>query len=140
MSVVPLERQPSARTLVELVLSLVPAVPLAFGTVWLIGSAWAVCDEAEAGARFGLNTVILVFLMLAGWAAFSVALITLRKAHLLIRLACGAVLALAACLTVVTLEVPAYGEDFYGLERPRRDAPECGPEGIPTWWPDWLPS
>jgi hypothetical protein len=84
--------------------------------------------------------VILPLLIGVGWAAYTGALFFGRRIPLLVRLVAATVLVVAICLAVVVELVPAYGEDFYGFSGPTVDLPECGPGGIPTWWPRWLPS
>jgi hypothetical protein len=107
-------------------------------TIQAIGNAWSACDDLGLGGG-GLVIVFFPILTLVALAGFAVGLVLTRHEPSAIRLACGLVVALAICVTAAALWVPAYGEASYESTR-NPDLPECGPNGIPTWWPSWLPS
>jgi hypothetical protein len=62
-----------------------------------------------------------------------------RRVPVLICLIAGAILASVVCVWVIAMQVPAYGEEFYGWDPATAELPYCGPGGIPTSWPSWLP-
>lgn len=115
------------------------SVVLAWYSIGLIGSAWAACDEAEPPYLFGLVFVIFPAMALVAWVAFTIGAVVTERSHDIVRYAAGTLLAVAICLLVVTFHVPI--RDDYDAS-PSTDPLmiECGANGIPTWWPSWLPS
>ena len=116
------------------------SILVGYNAIGLIVVAWQACDIVSAGARFGIATVVFPALVLGMWVVYSVGLYFARSRPTFIRFGAGAVLAVAAVFFMVTVVVPdpAFA-DYSGVGR-RADYPECGPAGVPTWWPAWLPS
>jgi hypothetical protein len=112
---------------------------LAFGTVRLVGAAWQACGDLEPG---GAGALLVLFLPLTTGLAWLVTLPILwatRRRWSVVGAAVALVAGTLVCVVVASALVPAYGEDdpiYNSVEM----TPECGPRGIPTWWPAWLPS
>jgi hypothetical protein len=123
-----------------LVLAGIANVALSVAVVRLIGSAWTECADIEAGGRF-----ILVFgyLPVTALATACTAAITLHSSRRLGRIS-RAVLVLAAvllaALLVVMWSVPVAGYGDWPGGAGDEATAQCGPGGVPTWWPSWLPS
>jgi len=110
-------------------------------TLLLIAPAWGVCGE-DVGVTPGLVLLfdvlprLFVFGVLAFLVGFGLARRVLRHGSL----AVGLVLAAVALVLGMTFFVPILGEgsDFYQT-RHEGATPSCGVQGIPTWWPSFLP-
>jgi hypothetical protein len=116
---------------------------LAWLTVSLIGAAYATCEILDAGGRASLLGLYFPAILAAAGAAFSFGAWATRRLPGLTRVATGTILAIAACGVAIALSVPIYGEDFWVGPPPASQqdfsgTAECGPGGIPTWWPIWL--
>jgi hypothetical protein len=114
-----------------------------FLVVWyalgLVVTAWRACDIVSAGGRFGIVTVVLPALVLVMWVVYSIGVFAARSQPMFVRFVAGAILVVAAVLVLVTVMVPdSPPEDYRNLDL--SEYPECGPAGVPTWWPAWLPS
>lgn len=136
--------RPPPRRLVDTSAVAIFAVALGLGAGVLIreliGAAWIACDQAEAGAYLTLTFVIAPITAVLVGLALGVGFVGLHRAPTAQRLQIGSTLAVVICLVAFSVVVPVYGEDAYGSGPPTPDLPECGPRGIPTWWPTWLPS
>jgi hypothetical protein len=121
------------------VLGLALCVPLGWGSIQVVAAAWAACDEAEPPYLFGLLFLILPATILAAWVGFTIGAVLTSRWHDIVRYTVGAAFAVSVCFAAVTLQVPI--RDGYDAQ-PSNDPlmVECGPYGIPTWWPAWLPS
>lgn len=107
-------------------------------TTRLVAAAWTACDDLEPGGVGFLWFIFLPAIALAAWIAFGLGTLVAFRFHPGVRLALGLTVVLLVGLVAVSKYVPAYGEDGYaGAATPA--LPECGPSGIPTWWPAWLP-
>jgi hypothetical protein len=73
------------------------------------------------------------------WVGYSVGVYITRSQPMFARFVAGAVLVVAGVLFVVTVEVPSSPPEDYRYSD-RSEWPECGPAGVPAWWPAWLPS
>ena len=114
--------------------------PLAYNALGLIVVAWQACDLVSAGPRAGLFVLMVPTIVVGMWVVYSIGVYISRSKPMVVRFAAGAVLGLTAVFSLVVVVVPdpAFA-DYSGIGR-RADYPECGPRGIPTWWPSWLPS
>lgn len=108
-------------------------------TVQGIGLAWLACDDLEPGGSWALLFGFFPGVTLAAWVAFAVGSFVLKRRRPLVRFLAGFVLASLVCLAAFAQFVPAYGEATY-RSSVNADNPECGPHGIPRWWPTWLAS
>jgi hypothetical protein len=109
----------------------------------LIGAAWQACADLSVGGRFALVALQMPAALVAIGSAFAVTAFVMRNQHLIVA-ALGALIAMiAAAMLVVALSVPVGGEDnWVGLtnEDLASIPGPCRADGIPTWWPNWLPS
>lgn len=105
--------------------------------------AWDACDDMSAGGSFFLTFVFLPGVVLVSWVAFAVGTLVSFKLHAALRLVIGLAPVVVVCAAAVAMWVPAYPAADYqpgGWHANTPGHPECGPNGIPTWWPAWLPS
>ncbi len=110
----------------------------------LIGGAYEACDPLDAGGRAALNVIYFPAITIVAWAAFGVGMWATRSLGVPTRFLSGALLAIAVCLMAIAISVPIYGEAFWAGPPPApgesfAGTAQCGPGGIPTWWPVWLP-
>ncbi len=123
-----------AGALVVLAVSVPVAVVVPYLFIRLVASAQNACFDVEAGHGFFLMVtwfgLVIVGLVLF-WAG---ALITWRL-HLVVRLAAGIVLLLAVCL-IATWQLVPWGPS---TDYASTTVGQCGPGGVPTWWPPMLP-
>jgi hypothetical protein len=107
--------------------------------MYVVGDAWYACDDM-GGVATGLSLWALLAEMIAwGWAAFYAGSLVAQRGSMLVRYAAGTMLCIAAVFALMTWNVPRSGPaDYRSVDR--AEYPECGPNGIPTWWPTWLPS
>ena len=103
----------------------------------LISAAWVACFEPEAGSNFGLNVFFFPIASVLAGCAMTVALFVPGRAPFLLRLVMGFGVAVVLGLAVFAMAVPSGRPEG---RTPSNLWPECGPQGIPTWWPIWLPS
>jgi len=107
-------------------------VPWVFVT--LLEHAEAACHDLDAMDElllFGLWVV----LALASSLAFFVGNLVAWKLPIAARIAVGVVPVLAVCLVATGLSVPQGNASDY----PAVASGQCGPGGVPTWWPAFLP-
>jgi hypothetical protein len=105
--------------------------------------AWEACDDMSAGGSFGLTYVFLPGVILVSWVAFAVGTLVASQIHIAIRVVIGLALVVVICVAAVEMWVPAYPASDYqpgGWHANYPGYPECGSDGIPSWWPSWLPS
>jgi hypothetical protein len=117
---------------------------LAWLSTSVIGAAFATCDILDAGGRSGLLVLYFPAILVGAGAAFVVGAWTTRRLPGLSSVVAGTILAIAACGLAIALSVPIHGESFWvgpahASEPNFSGTAECGPGGIPTWWPVWLP-
>ena len=127
----------SAGCLIQLAGPMV-ALVVAVTASLLVGAAWSACDDANPG---GVGFLVVTFLpgtFLASWAAFASGGFLAFPAPPPLRLALAVALAFAVGVLAVAEQVPAYPDSDYPLQS-SSVRPTCGPSGIPTWWPAWLP-
>jgi hypothetical protein len=111
----------------------------AHGAVRLIAHAWGACSDVSTGSSFGLGAIYLPAIAVGMWFAFVLGAFVARSKRVFVRLLAGAVLAFVISLLVVIVMMPNAPHGSYPSVD-RSEYPECGPDGIPTWWPSWLPS
>jgi len=108
-----------------------------------VALAWDACDDMSPGGASALTFVFLPGVILVSWLAFAVGTLVSFRLHAAIRVAIGLTLVIVICAAAVAMWVPAYPAGDYqggGWHAYNPGYPECGPNGIPTWWPSWLPS
>ena len=112
---------------------------VAFGGHYLVAIAWNAC-EWDLGTATSFNLWGLFGLMIvAGWLVFYFGCVLAQPRSTLVRFAAGTVLVAAAVLAIVTANVPRSDPaDYRTLDH--EEHPECRADGVPTWWPSWLPS
>ena len=110
-------------------------------TLLLVAPAWGVCGE-DVGVSPGFVLLFSVLPRLFGIGAggFVVAFAISRRVVRQGRFAIGLVVAALALMVGMTFFVPLLGEssDFYQTHHDGATA-ACGAEGVPTWWPSFLP-
>lgn len=119
------------------VLGLAVSAVTAWGSIELVAAAWAACDDAEPPYLFGLLWVIFPATTVGAWIAFAFGVVITSRRHPIVRCATGAIFVTAVCVFAAVVQVPAH--DDYGAPSNDPSMVECGPNGIPTWWPTWLP-
>ncbi|HXX61674.1 MAG TPA: hypothetical protein VEI48_10340 [Candidatus Sulfotelmatobacter sp.] len=113
---------------------------LGYGSGQLIAAAQSACGDFSPGGAFGLlyftlpGVVALTVLSFAGGALVGGGW-GLRIGHL-----AGLAVPLAVTIWIVAQAVPAYPGSVYVPDPLSRVTLACGPTGVPTWWPWWLPS
>jgi hypothetical protein len=108
---------------------------LAFRALPFIGRAWAACTEVGLG-----EGVLLLFIALpltiGLWMTFGASLLPTIGRPRPARFVVGGLVVLGATLIFMTVMVPRPGDPPQAADA-RTD---CRADGIPTWWPSWLPS
>lgn len=123
------------------VAGIVGATTLSILITALIGAAWTACDDIEAGGRFALVFLQLPAAFVVTSAAFGATAFVARSLQYIPRLAVSIVAMLIGAVLVIAVFVPIHGDSYWAEPGPTPDATtKCGPGGIPTWWPIWLPS
>ena len=135
--------RPSGRRVLILLALGLPLAALAAtaATFGLVAPAWGICGE-DMGLTPGLTLLFSVLprLLAATFAAYVVGVLVTSRLRPAIRLTAGIFLGLWVLLLGVTFVVPYLGEaDPYYASVPHGTVTECGSNGIPTWWPTWLP-
>lgn len=105
----------------------------------LVILAWEACVDTDAGDRFGATFEVLGWIGLLGTIAFAAVVRRTRRWSRAMRLALGCVAIALVALAVIVILVPESGLDP-ASRAASGEYPECGPGGVPTWWPSWLPS
>lgn len=128
-----------SRRLSQVVAIVVIGIPIAvvipFLFMRLIGRAQAAClSDMYPGQNFYLFMTWLG-VVLAAWVLFVVGALLAWRGRIAIRIGLGVVLVVALCLVVTWLLVPWGEPTDYATTIVRK----CGPGGIPTWWPPFLP-
>jgi len=106
----------------------------------IVAAAWSACAEAEPPYLFGLLFFDLPFTGVILWLTWAAGMLVTQRRPLwavLLPLGTAAVVAWASIADRVPINEPGYYADL------RSDlgasVSECGPTGIPKWWPTWLP-
>ncbi len=115
-------------------ISVLVAIVVPFLFVRLVARAQNACFDVEAGQGFFLM-MTWFGLVVVGWVLFLVGALVVLRSRLLVRLAAGLALVLALCL-VATWQLVPWGPS---TDYPRTTMGQCGPGGVPTWWPPILP-
>ena len=120
-------------------LGLVPlSVPVALLVPWffvqLIGRAESACLDLDAGDRAALFGLWLLLALVSGWA-FLIGCLAAWKLRMAARVAVGLVFVLVICVAATRQSVPVGSPADYAAGTNG----ECGPGGVPTWWPAILP-
>jgi peptidoglycan/LPS O-acetylase OafA/YrhL len=102
-----------------------------------VAEVWSTCDALPPGGGFTLFFGLLPLLTAALALAIGVVMLTVRRRPSRDRLLLGTAVGLAASAILVLFLVPG-GEGVVRAIDPVY--PSCGTNGLPTWWPDWLPS
>lgn len=127
------------RNAAALVLGVVALVALSFGVVRLIGSAWTECADIDAGGRFTLVLFLPITMVVTATAA-AITLSLTRRLGFVARIVLVLAAVLLAALLVLMWSVPVSGySDWPGGAGDEATA-QCGPGGVATWWPSWLPN
>jgi hypothetical protein len=108
---------------------------LALLVVLIIGRAWAACVEVSMGDGFGLM-VVTGLLAIGLSVIFGASLLLTVERQGPLRFCLGMAAVLIATLIFVTIMVPRPGHSPLAAAA----HPACRADGIPTWWPSWLPS
>jgi hypothetical protein len=109
-------------------------------SVRLVAAGWYACDDLEPPYAFGLLWVVFPLTWLIGGAAFVGTTLLLRRWPTVARLLAASAVAGLIALSAATLQVPAGGSSRYpNIDTSDPLLAECGPGGVPTWWPAWLP-
>jgi hypothetical protein len=133
----------SAAAIALWVAGCVGTVLLAAAIISLIGAAWNECADLSAGARFALVALQMPAALIAIGSAFAATAFVMRRQPVIVTTLVASVAMIAAAMLVVALSVPVGGdhnwvgltsEDLAGIPG------SCRPDGVPTWWPNWLPS
>lgn len=141
----PPERRWFVPSLTMLGVAFLVGIVLAYGSTRLIAAAWTECGDYEPPYGFGLLFFDLPLLTVLAGSGFAVGALTVgrwsRPAEVIAGLSVAALIAVA----YVAQLVPMGPATDYAIG-PQSRAPytrataACGPQGIPTWWPWWLPS
>jgi hypothetical protein len=158
------ERRHRDRWTIALALLGVPVASVAaYLSAQLIAHAWEAClVDLDAGGRFALFALMCGMAALA-WIGFVVGALATWRLAFIWRFGVGLVLVLAVCGWVLHENVPLGDAAAYAFQLPVPsptpvdlegvpfgewltsptldviDMSACGPGGIPTWWPSWLP-
>ena len=118
---------------------LLTGVVAAIAGWYLVTLAWNAC-ESEFGLTRSADLFLRLGLMVvSGWLAFFVGCILIRPRSALAHWAAGTLFAVATVLVIVTANVPRSDPANY-RSIDTEEHPECRLNGVPTWWPVWLPS
>jgi hypothetical protein len=123
-----------AEALIVFVVSIPVAIVVPYLFIQLVASAQNACFDVEAGQGFYLM-VTWFELVIVGVVLFWAGALITWHLHLVVRLAAGLVLLFAVCLFATWQLVPWGPSTDY----PATTAGQCGPGGVPTWWPPMLP-
>jgi hypothetical protein len=124
-----------------LVVGILFALVLARSTIELLGAAWAACFDADLPHRVGLNLLAWPLMTIVIGATVAVARMATRRRSRLVRVTAATLLSVGVALAFVISQVPlgSRAEAYEGLAV-EFGLPSCGPGGVPTWWPSWLPN
>jgi hypothetical protein len=125
-----------AGCLVQLVGPLV-AVVVAVTAFLLVSAAWRACADSTPGGGGYLLLIFLPGVFVASWLGFALAGVLTFWAPPPIRLFAAVALAFAIGVVAVAREVPVQPASDAAVASEVTTA--CGADGIPTWWPFWLP-
>jgi hypothetical protein len=136
---------PGATLLARSLLGLPVAAVLAYATVGFIARAWDACDDAEPPYLFGLTLFVMPMIGFAQWIGWVVVAAILRSRPWRLFIPAALVGVLLVGWAAAAMEVPAHETSFYAADAadPADDSHlspmHCRADGIPAWWPEWLP-
>lgn len=131
---------PSSSTARLLVAGALINMVLGWFVLQLVASAWSACEDFGLGTRIGLRFFALPLLITGLWVAYVVGVVIGRSRSWPVRFATGLGLSLATAALFIAVTVPTSPGSTAYVRVDRDDYPECGSDGIPTWWPSWLPN
>ena len=120
-------------------------IVIAYAAIRLIGAGWDACDDDEPPYLFALLFGELPLLATAQWLTWLGVTFVTRHGRWWIGGPVALILAVFIGWAQVAASVPMDGPGAYvGSREPNADGfaslpATCGPDGIPTWWPAWLP-
>jgi hypothetical protein len=115
------------------------AAVLAFCVTTVVGDAWYACGEQPPGGGFTLLFGLFPFLTVPIAVAIGLGLLVAHRRRPRERIFVGTALGVVA--SVVLIIVLVHVRNGVGNYRTLdRNYPTCSEEGVPTWWPSWLPS
>jgi len=140
----PPEQPTSHPTIVRWLAGLPICGLLAYGTTRLIGEAWSACGDNEPPYMFGLvfgvlpAMAVVMFVVWTLWTA-----LTRGRPWPIFAVPVATALLLVGWFFFAAT-VPMNEPDYYNapasLGDPSPFTSACGRDGIPTWWPSWLPT
>jgi hypothetical protein len=123
-----------AHALVILAISVPVAFVVPFLFIQLVAYAQDACFDVEAGQGFFLMVTWLE-IAFAGMVMFWIGALVTFRLPLVVRLAVGLALVVGIGL-IATRQLVPWGP---ATDYPSATVGECGPGGVPTWWPPILP-
>jgi hypothetical protein len=111
-----------------------------FAVVRLIGSAWTECANIEAGGRFALVFGYVPLTATAIGLAVAITVHLTRRLGSMTRLVLSLAAVVLVTVVLVMWSVPVSGYDDWPGGPGDEASAQCGPGGIPTWWPSWFPN
>ncbi len=142
--VVPTDTRPSG-SLLRAAVGVPICAALAYGSAQLIGRAWDACGDAEPPYLLGLLVLYLPGIAIGQWIVWTIVVFFTRKRAWWVGLLIGLAIAVLIGWAAVAVSVPMRSADEYASDAQPDQAGEvflldtCRPDGLPTWWPTWLP-
>lgn len=101
-------------------------------------SARQACELLDAGNRASF-LLFLPPLVIGMWIVFALGVYISQSQPALLRFITATLLAVAVAFSLVSSMVPdSPPQDYRDVDH--SEFPDCGPGGVPTWWPTWLPT
>ena len=127
----------------RVVAGLLLGVPIAVGAAYLscrlIAAGWSACGDAEPPYLFALLFLYLPAIACAAWIGWTAVIVVTRRAKVWqSALVASLVVLLVGYLPIVT-SVPMNAPEYYAAAEDDPALETCGPGGVPTWWPAWVP-
>jgi hypothetical protein len=98
------------------------------------------CDNLEPPYAFGLLFGTFPLTWLIDGVAFVGTAVLLRRWPTIVRIVAAAAVAVLVVVEATAIQVPVGGTETYNnIDTTDPLMAECGPGGVPTWWPVWLP-
>ena len=113
---------------------------LSWNVVNLIASAWEVCADLDAPDRAGLTILYFPGIIVAMGLAAAVAARLTKRHHPVLRIGLVMLAVGLVAVLVIALSVPYGGESSWPSGDSGEAFTECRVDGIPNWWPAWLPT
>lgn len=113
---------------------------IAYGSIRLIAAAWSECGDGSPGGGGYLLFVYLPLVTVLAASGFAACAVLVGRWSKLAAFLAGLAVATLIAVPFVAQEVPAYPAADYANGHDPRATAACGPQGVPTWWPWWLPS